>query len=111
MSTLAEAPGASRHAAAGAEIRLCRCPGWNLHSRSAFVVAMDIFDANSLVIARAKALRSENSRMRELAWAHVEQSRALAQQLAAIRNQSNRALPMTGNLTEIERALDCPDRW
>ncbi|WP_292227866.1 hypothetical protein, partial [Mesorhizobium sp.] len=100
--TLAEAPGASRHAAAGAEIRLCRRQCWNLHSRSAFVVAMDVFDANSLVIERAKALRAENSRMRELAWAYVEQSRALAQQLAAIRNQSSRALPTMGDLTEIE---------
>ncbi|TIV67700.1 MAG: hypothetical protein E5V86_03805 [Mesorhizobium sp.] len=55
---------------------------------------MDIFDANSLVIERAKALRSENSRMRELAWAYVEQSKALARQLAAVRDQSRRALPM-----------------
>ncbi|CDX31806.1 hypothetical protein MPLA_1530026 [Mesorhizobium sp. ORS 3359] len=63
---------------------------------------MDVFDANSLVIERAKALRAENSRMRELAWAYVEQSRALARQLAAVRNQPSRPLRMMGDLTEIE---------
>ncbi|RWH68124.1 hypothetical protein [Mesorhizobium sp.] len=74
---------------------------------------MDVFDTNSLVIEQAKALRAENSRMRELAWAYVEQSRVLARHLAAIRNQSGRALPKMGDghLTEIERALDNLDRW
>src|SRR5689334_20361522 len=43
--------------APGCETRLGRGSRWNLHSRSAFVVAMDVFDANSLVIEQAKALR------------------------------------------------------
>ncbi|TIR16692.1 MAG: hypothetical protein E5X34_25525 [Mesorhizobium sp.] len=63
---------------------------------------MDIFDANSLVIEQAKALRAENSRLRQLARAYVEQSRTLARQSAAARNQPRLALPMIGDLTEIE---------
>ncbi|MGT2468594.1 hypothetical protein ACVOMV_33265 [Mesorhizobium atlanticum] len=66
---------------------------------------MDVFDANSLVIEQAKALRAENSRMRELAWAYVEQSRVLARQLAAIRNQSGDSA-MRQTKTALPRARD-----
>ncbi|WP_201414819.1 hypothetical protein [Mesorhizobium sp. J8] len=64
---------------------------------------MDILDTNFLVIEQAKALRFENSRMRKLARAYVEQSRALVQQLAAVRNQPGGTSPPNRadlNLTE-----------
>ncbi|TGS09478.1 hypothetical protein EN852_030900 [Mesorhizobium sp. M2E.F.Ca.ET.209.01.1.1] len=55
---------------------------------------MDVLEANLLAIEQAIALRFENIRMREQAWAYVEQSRVLAQQLAVIRSQPPATSPV-----------------
>jgi hypothetical protein len=55
---------------------------------------MDVLEANLLAIEQAIALRVENIRMREQAWAYVEQSRVLAQQLVVVRNQPRGTSPV-----------------